>query len=57
MAGNLRDAEVKNKVLREILEEIRQDKERRVAFPYWGNWRNWYWRNWGNWHNWFNWWT
>ena len=57
MAGNLRDAEVKNKVIREILEEIRQDKERRVAFPYWGNWRNWYWRNWGNWHNWFNWWT
>ena len=57
MAGNLRDAEVKNKVLREILEEIRQDKERRVAFRYWGNCRNWYWRNWGNWHNWFNWWT
>ena len=53
MAGNLHVGEVKNQVLREILEEIRQDKERRVAFPYWGNWRNWYWRNWGNWfHNW-----
>ena len=30
MAGN---AEVKNKVLREILEEIRQEKKRRVEFP------------------------
>jgi hypothetical protein len=55
MAGN---AEVKNKVLREILEEIRQEKERRVEFPYWGNWWNWRnWRNWHNWGNWFNWWT
>ena len=57
MAENFHVAEVKNKVLREILEEIRQDQEKRVAFPYWGNWRNWYWRNWGNWHNWYNWWT
>ena len=57
MAGNIKVAEVKHKVLREILEEIRQDEEKRVAFPYWGNWHNWHWRNWGNWHNWFNWWT
>ena len=41
MAGNLHEAEVKNKVLREILEEIRQEKKRRVAFPFWGNWCNW----------------
>ena len=51
----------KSEVLREILEEIRQEKERRVAFPYWGNWHNWgnwrNWRNWHNWGNWFNWWT
>jgi len=40
----------KSKVLRELIEEIRQEQERRVAFPYWGNWRNW--RNWRNWHNW-----
>jgi hypothetical protein len=61
MAGNLHVAEVKNQVLREILEEIRQDKEKRVAFPFWGNWSNWgrhrHWRNWTNWHNWYNWWT
>ena len=58
MAGNLQVAEVKNKVLREILEEIRQEKKRRVEFPYWGNWGNWRnWRNWHNWGNWFNWWT
>jgi hypothetical protein len=58
MAGNLQGAEVKNKVLPEILEEIRQEKKRRVAFPYWGNWGNWRnWRNWHNWGNWFNWWT
>jgi hypothetical protein len=51
----------KSKVLDEIIEEIRQEEEKRVAFPYWGNWRNWRnWRNWYNWHNWgnwFNWWT
>lgn len=60
MAENFQVAEVKNKVLREILEEIRQDKNRPVAFPFWGNWRNWgghHWRNWTNWHNWYNWWT
>jgi hypothetical protein len=51
----------KSKVLHEIIEEIRQEEERRVAFPYWGNWLNWRnwrnWRNWYNWGNWFNWWT
>ena len=60
MAGNFQVAEVKNKVLREILEEIRRDKNRPVAFPFWGNWGNWgrhHWRNWTNWSNWYNWWT
>lgn len=61
MAGNRQDAKVKNKVLRELLEEIRQEKKRRVAFPFWGNWNNHHhwrnWRNWHNWGNWFNWWT
>lgn len=61
MAENRQDAKVKNKVLRELLEEIRQEKKRRVAFPFWGNWGNWSnwrnWRNWHNWGNWFNWWT
>ncbi len=61
MAENRQDAKVKNKVLRELLEEIRQEKKRRVAFPFWGNWGNWHnwrnWRNWHNWGNWFNWWT
>jgi hypothetical protein len=51
----------KSEVLREILEEIRQEKNKRVGFPFWGNWGNWRnWRNWHNWHNWgnwFNWWT
>ena len=61
MTGNRQDAKVKNKVLRELLEEIRQEKKRRVAFPFWGNWGNWHnwrnWRNWHNWQNWLNWWT
>ena len=58
MAEKNQDVNVKNKVLRELLEEIRQEKKKRVAFPYWGNWRNWSnWRNWHNWGNWFNWWT
>jgi hypothetical protein len=58
MAGKLQDKEAKSEVLREILEEIRQGKKRRVGFPFWGNWGNWgNWRNWHNWHNWFNWWT
>lgn len=58
MAGKRQDAQVKNKVLRELLEEIRQEKKRRVAFPFWGNWGNWgNWRNWHNWLNWLNWWT
>ena len=58
MAGNLKVTKVKNKVLCEILEEIRQEEERRVGFPYWGNWRNCRnWHNWSNWRNWFNWWT
>ena len=61
MAVKNQDAKVKNKVLRELLEEIRQENERRVAFPYWGNWWNWRnwrnWRNWYNWLNWLNWWT
>jgi hypothetical protein len=51
----------KSEVLREILEEIRQEKKRRVAFPFWGNWGNWgrrrHWYNWHNWGNWLNWWT
>jgi len=58
MAGNLKIKEVKSKVLCEILEEIHQEEEKRVEFPYWGNWHNWRnWGNWGNWRNWFNWWT
>ena len=61
MAVKSQDAKVKNKVLRELLEEIRQENQRRVAFPYWGNWWNWRnwrnWRNWYNWLNWLNWWT
>ena len=61
MTGNLQITEVKNKVLRELLEEIRHEKKRRVGFPFWGNWGNWSnwsnWSNWGNWHNWYNWWT
>ena len=51
----------KSEVLREILEEMSQEKKKRVAFPFWGNWGNWRnwrnWRNWHNWGNWFNWWT
>jgi hypothetical protein len=51
----------KSEVLREIIEEIHQEKKTRVAFPFWGNWGNWgnwrNWRNWHNWGNWFNWWT
>jgi hypothetical protein len=60
MAGKSKDTKVKNKVLRELLEEIRQEKKRRVAFPFWGNWHNHHWRNWRNWQNWqnwLNWWT
>jgi len=58
MPENLKGADVKNKVLSEILEEISQEENSRVAFPYWGNWRNWRnWHNWHNWRNWFNWWT
>jgi len=62
MAGKRQDTEVKNKVLLELLEEIRQEeKKRRVAFPFWGNWGNWarrrHWRDWHNWQNWLNWWT
>jgi hypothetical protein len=37
------------------MEEIQQEKDRRVAFPHWSNWRNW--KNWKNWTNWANWWT
>ena len=51
-------AMAKSEVLREIIEEIRQEEKSRVAFPFWGNWGNWRnWRNWHNWGNWFNWWT
>jgi hypothetical protein len=60
MAENNQDTKVKNKVLCELLEEIRQEKERPVSFPFWGNWGNWarrHWRNWQNWQNWLNWWT
>jgi hypothetical protein len=58
MAEKSQAAKVKNKVLRELLEEIRQENKRRVTFPYWGNWGNWRnWRNWYNWLNWLNWWT
>jgi len=61
MAVEKQEAHVKNKVLREILEEIRQEEKKRVAFPFWGNWWNWWnwrnWRNWANWWNWLNWWT
>lgn len=48
---------VTNPVLREALDRIKRDK--RCAFPYWGNWGNWgnwhNWHNWRNWHNWGNW--
>jgi hypothetical protein len=60
MAGKSQDEKVKNKVLHELLEEIGQEKQRRVAFPFWGNWGNWgrrHWRDWHNWTNWLNWWT
>jgi hypothetical protein len=60
MAGKSQDEKVKNQVLHELLEEIRQEENRRVAFPFWGNWGNWgrrRWRNWTNWSNWLNWWT
>ncbi len=60
MAGKSQDTKVKNKVLCELLEEIRQEKKRRVAFPFWGNWGNWarrHWHDWQNWQNWLNWWT
>ena len=42
----------KNPVLKEILDELENEKKDRVAFPYWGNWGNW--ANWGNWGNWWN---
>jgi hypothetical protein len=61
MANKSQDAKVKNMVLRELLEEISQEKKKRVAFPFWGNWHNWGgwrdWHNWHNWQNWMNWWT
>ena len=49
---------VENKVLQEIIDEIRRERGNRVSFPYWGNWANWVnWNNWMNWTNWLNWWT
>jgi hypothetical protein len=45
---------ITNPVLREALARI--DRDKRCAFPYWGNWGNWgNWHNWGNWGNWGNW--
>jgi hypothetical protein len=49
MARLRKFSKVKNKVLKEIIDEIREEKEMRLSFPYWGNW--------GNWMNWMNWWT
>jgi len=45
----------KNRVLREILEEIEASKK--CSFPHWRNWANWgnWFNNWGNWQNWTNW--
>lgn len=42
-----------NRILAEIIREIRQEKKKRCAFPFWNNWNNWTnWNNWGNWGNW-----
>lgn len=47
---------IKNKILREIIEEIERDTNNRCSFPHWSNWGNWYnWNNWSNWNNWVNW--
>ena len=51
MAPKLQGPQVKSLALREIMEEIRQEKKT-LAFPHWNNWGNW-----GNWSNWVNWWT
>lgn len=48
--------QIQNKVLGEIIREIRQEKNKRCAFPFWSNWMNWMnWMNWTNWNNWGNW--
>ena len=48
--------EVRNRILKEILQEIEEEKRTRCAFPFWNNWMNWVnWRNWMNWRNWGNW--
>lgn len=46
---------LKNRVLREIIDEIREEKKGGLTFPFWNNWINW--NNWMNWANWMNWWT
>ena len=48
--------QVKNLVLREIIEEVKAEKKTRCSFPFWNNWSNWAnWSNWSNWYNWNNW--
>jgi hypothetical protein len=48
----------RNRVLRELLDEIHQEKQKSISVQGWFNWTNWMnWFNWMNWMNWMNWWT
>lgn len=55
MASNIGSPKFNNRILQEILDEIREEERRRLSFPFWNNWMNW--MNWRNWANWMNWWT
>ncbi len=47
---------VNNKVLHEIIDEVKAERIKRCSFPHWQNWSNWNnWLNWSNWKNWGNW--
>jgi len=51
---------LKNRVLREILEEISHEDNNTISDQNspqaWNNWSNWVnWTNWNNWNNWGNW--
>lgn len=44
----------KNRILREVLEEIAQSRKGEITnWANWSNWGNWT-NNWGNWTNWGN---
>ena len=58
MLKNTQTIKTENLVLRNIIEEVLEERQQGSSFPHWGNWRNWgNWENWGNWVNWRNWWN